>query len=44
MDEQAKKDPIFFGRAYDKTNPKNILHSQTAEEEQEEFKKKQRKF
>jgi hypothetical protein len=47
MDEKAKKDPMFFGRAYEKANPKdgkNLLHSQTFEEEQEEFKKKQRKF
>ena len=44
MDEKAKADPIFFGRAYDSSNPKNVLHTQTFEEEQEEFKKKQKRF
>ena len=44
MDEKAKSDPIFFGRAYESSNPKNVLHTQTFEEEQEEFKKKQKRF
>lgn len=44
MDEKAKSDPIFFGRAYDSTNPKNVLHTQTFEEEQEEFKKRQKRL
>lgn len=41
MDELAKKEPIFFGEAYSKTQPKTLLHTMTFEEEQEEFKNKQ---
>jgi hypothetical protein len=44
MDEKAKSDPIFFGRAYNDSNPKNVLHTQTFEEEQEEFKKRQKRL
>jgi WD repeat-containing protein 70 len=42
-DSMAKSDPIFFNKAYVDTQPAQILHSQTAEEEREDFKKKQRK-
>jgi hypothetical protein len=42
MDEKAKSDPIFFGRAYEGNQPGNILHTMTFEEEQEEFKKRQK--
>jgi WD repeat-containing protein 70 len=44
MDEAAKKDPIFLGKAYSQTQPEKQLHQQTFEQEQEEFKKKQKKL
>ena len=44
MDSLAKADPIFFGRAYGESQPKTVLHTMTFEEEQEEFKKKQKRF
>jgi hypothetical protein len=40
MDEVAKKDPIFFGRAYAETQPTTTLQEKSFEEEQEEHKKK----
>ena len=42
-DSAAKADPIFFKSAYVATQPDQMLHTQTAEEEQEEFKKRMRK-
>ena len=42
MDELAKKDPIFFAKAYQETQPVPILYEESFEQEQEEFKKKQR--
>ena len=42
MDAKAKADPIFFGTAYASTQPQAVLHTQTFEEEQEEFRKKQK--
>ena len=44
MDAAAKADPIFFGRAYEGTQPTTVLHDITFEEEKEEFKKKQKRF
>jgi hypothetical protein len=50
MDELSKSDPIFFGKAYAESQPEKrdpryeTLHTQTAEEEQEEFKKRQKKL
>jgi hypothetical protein len=43
MDALAKSDPIFFGRAYGTSQPQTMLHSMTFEEEQEDFKKKQKR-
>ena len=43
MDEAAKKDPIFFGNAYKYTQPKQMFAESSAEQEQEEFKKRQRR-
>jgi hypothetical protein len=42
MEEMASKDPIFFGKAYETSQPKRQLHEETFEQEQEGFKKKQR--
>jgi hypothetical protein len=42
MNEVAKKDPIFFGGAYAKTQPQTLLHDESFEQEQERFKKKQK--
>ncbi len=43
-DTKAKQDPIFFGKAYAKTQPKVELGNRTIEEEREEFNaKKQRR-
>lgn len=36
------KDPIYFGGAYGKTQPKSVLAEQTYEEEEEHFRKKQK--
>jgi len=44
LDEMAKSDPMFLGKAYKKTQPERLLHSITAEEEQERFKKDQKKL
>ena len=44
MDNLAQNDPIFFGRAYEKNQPVKEMHSETFEEEQEQFKKRQKKF
>jgi hypothetical protein len=43
-DSKAKNDPLFLGKAYEKSQPKNILHGKTFEEEQIDFKKNQKKF
>ena len=43
FDEKAKADPLFLGPAYQATQPKPQLASMTFEEEQEEFRKRQRK-
>lgn len=42
-DEKAKADPLFLGPAYQATQPKPQFAPMTFEEEQEEFRKKQRK-
>lgn len=42
-DEKAKADPLFLGPAYQATQPTPQLAAMTFEEEQEEFRKKQRK-
>ena len=42
MNEKAENDPKFFGNAYSTSQPKRILSTTTFEEEQEEFKKKQK--
>lgn len=44
VDAEARADPKIFGRAYEATQPKNQLHTMTFEEEQEEFKKRQKKL
>jgi hypothetical protein len=44
MDAEAKADPKYLGPAYSKTQPKPAFMEMTLEQEQEEFKKKQRKF
>lgn len=44
MDSLAEKEPIFFGRAYEKNQPVREMHSETFEEEQEQFKKKQKRL
>lgn len=44
VDAEARADPKIFGRAYEATQPKNQLHTMTFEEEQDEFKKKQKKM
>ena len=43
MDSIAKADPMFLGHAYATTQPQAMMHSMTFEEEQEDFKKKQKK-
>lgn len=43
MDSVAKADPMFLGSAYANTQPQSMMHSMTFEEEQEDFKKKQKK-
>ena len=43
FDAQAKADPIFYGGAYGATQPKQQLHTMTFEEEQDEFKKRQKR-
>ena len=43
MDSQAEADPIFFGRAYEKNQPVKEMHTETFEEEQEQFKKRQKR-
>jgi WD40 repeat protein len=42
MDAVAKSDPIYLGRAYQHSQPKTILADKTFEEEQEEFRKRQK--
>jgi len=42
MDALAADDPIFFGRAYEKNQPVKEMHTETFEEEQEQFKKRQK--
>ena len=44
LDQAAKADPQFMGRAYGVSQPQTQLHSLTFEQEQEEFKKKQKLF
>jgi glucose/arabinose dehydrogenase len=44
VDAEARADPKIFGSAYATTQPKAQLHTMTFEEEQEEFKKKQKKL
>ena len=43
MDSIARADPMFLGHAYATTQPQATMHSMTFEEEQEDFKKKQKK-
>lgn len=43
MDALAERDPIFFGRAYEKSQPVREMHSETFEQEQEQFKKRQKR-
>ena len=43
FDEKAKADPLFLGPAYEATQPKPMFTTMTFEEEQEEFRKRQRK-
>ena len=38
----TSKDPMFLGRAYEANQPNKILSDQTFEEEQENFKKRQK--
>jgi hypothetical protein len=42
MDAAAKAQPMFFGGAYGTQQP-TVLHTTTFEEEQEEFKKRQKR-
>jgi hypothetical protein len=42
LDEQTKNDPMFLGRSYIENQPTTQFHKQTFEQEQEEFKKKQK--
>lgn len=44
LDALTKEDPMFLGRSYSTTQPKTQLSELTFEQEQEEFKKKQRKL
>lgn len=44
MDSVAKSDPIFLGRAYNATQPSTKMHAQTFEEEQDEFRKRQKRL
>jgi hypothetical protein len=44
VDAETRADPKIFGRAYGTTQPTTQLHTQTFEEEQEEFKKRQKKL
>ena len=43
LDSLARSDPMFLGEAYGKTQPKTKLAELTFEQEQEEFKKKQKR-
>ena len=44
VDAETRADPKIFGKAYGTTQPNAKLHSMTFEEEQEEFKKNQKKL
>lgn len=44
VDAEARADPKFMGSAYAATQPKAQLHTMTFEEEQEEFRKRQKKL
>ena len=44
VDEETKKDPKIFGKAYSNNQPQVQLHNLTFEEEQDAFKKKQKSF
>jgi hypothetical protein len=44
MDELAKQDPVYLGKAYEHTQPKTKFAALTYEQEKEEFTKKQKKF
>jgi hypothetical protein len=43
-DAEARANPKIFGKAYGTTQPNNQLHNVTFEEEQEQFKKNQKKI
>ena len=43
-DQEAKADPLFLGKAYQKSQPTTLFHGVTFEEEQDEFKKNQKKL
>ena len=43
LDTLARSDPMFLGPAYGTTQPKTKLADLTFEQEQEEFKKKQKR-
>lgn len=44
VDEKARSDPLFFGKAYQTTQPKPVLEERTLEQEAQDFKKRQRSF
>lgn len=43
-DQITKTDPKYLGKAYAKTQPKQVMHHQTFEAEQAEFKKNLKTF
>ncbi len=44
VDQEAKADPLFLGKAYEKSQPTTLFHGVTFEEEQDEFKKNQKRL
>ena len=42
MQDLATKDPLFLGKAYQESQPQAVLLDTTFEEEQEDFKKRQK--
>lgn len=44
VDAETRANPKIFGKAYETTQPKSQLHTMTFEEEQEEFKKRQKRL
>lgn len=42
VDAEARANPMFLGKAYESSQPKPVLYEMTFEQEQDEFRKKQK--